>query len=194
VDEAKQVPSRLAEKFADTVLLLPFFIVGWRWRKQGAVFRSFSVPIPASPDTRRPRPTPPELRPPSFACAPGCSSAGEGEDPSHFANSAVPHFPQLRNRLQPTETFFDALPFPLADLISRVPRGAPRRWRCHPRGHGFAPHAASPTVTVFVPRSCSSITSAASRSVVPLACKPSISTISHSCFLLADGRFHCAGD
>ncbi len=28
--------------------------------------------FPASPDTRRPRLTPPELRPPSFACAPGC--------------------------------------------------------------------------------------------------------------------------
>jgi hypothetical protein len=28
------------------------------------------------------------------------------------------------NRLQPAETFFDALPFPLADLVSPVPRGA----------------------------------------------------------------------
>jgi hypothetical protein len=36
----------------------------------------------------------------------------------------VPHLPQPCNRLQPTETFFDALPFPLADLVSRMPRGA----------------------------------------------------------------------
>jgi len=58
--------------------------------------------------------------------------AGEGKDPVHFANSAMPYFPQQRNRLQLAEAFFDSFPLPLADLVSRVPcrariNGAPAR-------------------------------------------------------------------
>ena len=49
--------------------------------------------------------------------------AGEGENPRHFAHSAVPHFAQPRHRLQPAETFFDAFPLALTDLVSRMPRG-----------------------------------------------------------------------
>jgi hypothetical protein len=37
----------------------------------------------------------------------------------------MPQLAQPRHRLQPAETFFDALPLLLlADLVSRVPRGA----------------------------------------------------------------------
>jgi hypothetical protein len=50
--------------------------------------------------------------------------AGEVEDPRHFAHSAMPHFAQPRRRLQPAETFLDAFPLALADLVSRVPGGA----------------------------------------------------------------------
>src|ERR1700732_1457013 len=50
--------------------------------------------------------------------------AGESEGPRHFAHSAMPHFAPPGHRLQPAETFFDALPFLLADGVSRVPRGA----------------------------------------------------------------------
>src|SRR5215469_10416125 len=50
--------------------------------------------------------------------------AGESEDPVHFANSAMPNFSQERNRLQPAEAFFDALPLSLAHCVARVPRGA----------------------------------------------------------------------
>src|SRR5262252_4654917 len=50
--------------------------------------------------------------------------AGESENPVHFANSAMPNLSQERNRLQPAEAFFDALPLSLADRVSRVPRGA----------------------------------------------------------------------
>jgi hypothetical protein len=36
----------------------------------------------------------------------------------------MPQLAQPRHRLQPAKTFFDALPLLLADLVSRVPRGA----------------------------------------------------------------------
>jgi len=50
----------------------------------------------------------------------GC--AGEGEDPVHFADPTMPHFPQQRDRLQPAEAFFDPLPLLLAEAIGGVPR------------------------------------------------------------------------
>ncbi len=36
----------------------------------------------------------------------------------------MPHLPQQRDRLQPAEALFKALPFPLTDGISDVRRGA----------------------------------------------------------------------
>ena len=51
------------------------------------------------------------------------SGTGEGEYPVHLENPAMTHFPQQRDRLQPPETFFDALPLLLADGIARVTRG-----------------------------------------------------------------------
>jgi hypothetical protein len=48
----------------------------------------------------------------------------EGEDPSHLENPAMPNFPQQSDRLQPAEALFHAFPFPLADGISGVVRGA----------------------------------------------------------------------
>ena len=50
-------------------------------------------------------------------------STGEVEYPVHLPNPAMTHFPQQRDRLQPPETFFDALPLLLADGIARVTRG-----------------------------------------------------------------------
>ena len=50
--------------------------------------------------------------------------AGEGKHPVHFENPTMAHFPPQRDRLQPPETFFDALPLSLADGIARVARGA----------------------------------------------------------------------
>src|SRR6266849_3989896 len=43
---------------------------------------------------------------------------GEGEDPVHFAHSAMAHFPQQGDGLQPTEAFFDPLPLLLAPTIT----------------------------------------------------------------------------
>jgi hypothetical protein len=37
--------------------------------------------------------------------------AGKGENPIDFQRSAMPHFAQQRDGLQPAKTFFDALPF-----------------------------------------------------------------------------------
>jgi hypothetical protein len=51
----------------------------------------------------------------------GCS---KGKVPSHFEDSAMSNFPQQRDRLQPSETLFNTLPFPLTDGVSRVLRGA----------------------------------------------------------------------
>jgi hypothetical protein len=51
-------------------------------------------------------------------------SAGEGEDPIHFAHAMMANFPHQRDRLQPAEALFDALPLPLAGGITRMSRGA----------------------------------------------------------------------
>ena len=69
--------------------------------------------------------------------------AGEGKNPVHFADSAMPNLPHQRNRLQPAEAFFDPLSLPLAD--PRIPRAAwcGHRSRCRRAARGFAPHAAS---------------------------------------------------
>src|SRR5712691_10671364 len=56
---------------------------------------------------------------------------GEGELTSAVGNwqrrllklFKLAHFPQQRDRLQPSETFFDALPLLLADSIAGVARG-----------------------------------------------------------------------
>src|SRR2546429_757931 len=53
----------------------------------------------------------------------GC--AGEGEDPVHFAHSAMPHFAQQGDRLQPTETLFDALSLLLTETIAGMLCRAP---------------------------------------------------------------------
>ena len=34
----------------------------------------------------------------------------------------MPNLPQQRNRFQPAEAFFDALPFPLTDAVALMPR------------------------------------------------------------------------
>ena len=39
--------------------------------------------------------------------------ARQSEIPMHFADSAMPHLPHQRNRLQPAEAFFDPLPLSL---------------------------------------------------------------------------------
>ena len=52
------------------------------------------------------------------------SGAGEGEQPMHFAHSAMPHLPHQGDRFQPAEAFFDPLPLSLAHGIARMPRGA----------------------------------------------------------------------
>src|SRR5271157_1892524 len=51
------------------------------------------------------------------------SGTSEREYPVHLENPAMTHFPQQRDRLQPPETFFDALPLSLADGITGVSRG-----------------------------------------------------------------------
>src|SRR5271156_1248079 len=107
----------------------------------------------------------------------------------------MPHLPQQRDRLQPSEALFDTLPLPLADGISRVLRGTrinrtptrPFQILSHVRRdlHGSALRheicrvigLVAATVTGFVPGICSSMTSAASRSAVPLASNTSVFTI-----------------
>src|SRR5215469_8550753 len=113
--------------------------------------------------------------------------ACEGENPIHFAHSAMANFAHQRDRLQPTEALFDPLPLSLAEGIPQMPHGAPVNRAaaaasvvlCHMRvthrfRHSLTKSRVSnplspPAVTVFVPGICSSITSAASRSAVPLA-------------------------
>jgi hypothetical protein len=46
---------------------------------------------------------------------------GKGEHPVHLENPTMPNFTQQRDRLQPTETFFDPLALDLADAIALVP-------------------------------------------------------------------------
>src|SRR5260370_22493160 len=46
--------------------------------------------------------------------------ARKREDPIYFQRSAMPHFAQQRNGLQPAKTFFDALPLLLTDGIALV--------------------------------------------------------------------------
>ena len=50
--------------------------------------------------------------------------AREGEDPVHFADSAMPQLAQERYGLQPAEAFFDPLPLSLAEGIPQMPCGA----------------------------------------------------------------------
>jgi hypothetical protein len=49
---------------------------------------------------------------------------GEGKEPINLADSAMPQFTQQRNRLQPPETFLDALSLALTDGVARMPRSA----------------------------------------------------------------------
>src|SRR5580765_9043652 len=75
------------------------------------------------------------------------SGAGEGEQPMHFAHSAMPHLPHQRDSFQPAEAFFDSLPLSLAHGVARVPRDAaidratarPRMILCHMRRHPQIP-------------------------------------------------------
>ena len=92
------------------------------------------------------------------------SGTGEGEHPVHLKDPAMAHFPQQRDRLQPSETFFDALPLLLADSIAGVARGtcvdgapasAPiilRHVRCHSQMAAFGHEIRS--VISFVPAHC----------------------------------------
>ena len=133
---------------------------------------------------------------------------GEGEYPVHLENPAMPHFPQQRDRLQPAETFFDALPLSLADGIARVARGAridgaaasPPMVLCHVGcdsqmaafGHEIR------RIVPFVPAGChrlrtqirSSITSAAWRSAVPLASNTSHSWRPRSSLAIVNHIWH----
>src|SRR4029077_3829264 len=73
--------------------------------------------------------------------------ARERKHPIHLQRSAMPHLAQECNRLQPSKTFFDALPFLLADAIARVLCGAPidraaassRQVLRHVRRHAHVP-------------------------------------------------------
>ncbi len=99
----------------------------------------------------------------------------------------MPQFTQERNGLQPAEAFFDPLPLSLADGVPRMPcRAAINRASARPfvilrhtRHHpqiatlGHKSQRVKPFVAAHghdcVPRSFSSMMSAASRSAVPLA-------------------------
>jgi hypothetical protein len=59
--------------------------------------------------------------------------AREGKHPIHFQLPAMPHLAQQRDRLQPAETFVDALPFLLAAAVARALRGAPVNGAAAPR-------------------------------------------------------------
>src|SRR5712692_3686045 len=50
---------------------------------------------------------------------------GQGEHPVHLENPTMPYLPQQRDRLQPPETFFDALPLLLAEPIPFMARRPP---------------------------------------------------------------------
>ena len=50
--------------------------------------------------------------------------AGHGKNPIHSTDSAMPHLPHQRNRLQPAEALFDSLSLSLAEGVTCVPRGA----------------------------------------------------------------------
>ena len=60
----------------------------------------------------------------------GCS---KGEVPSHLEDSAMPKLPQQRDRLQPSEALFNALPLFLTDGISGVVRRASNCCSSFPR-------------------------------------------------------------
>src|SRR5712692_3287759 len=46
----------------------------------------------------------------------------EAEDPVHFADPTMPYLPQQRDRFQPAEAFFDALPLLLTEGIAGMMR------------------------------------------------------------------------
>jgi len=108
----------------------------------------------------------------------------------------MPNLPHQRDRFQPSEALLDTLPLPLTDGISRVLRRASinrtptgslqilshvrRDLQVATFGHEICRviSLSPPTVICFMPGICSSITSAASRSAVPLASNTSVLTIS----------------
>ena len=123
--------------------------------------------------------------------------AGEGEDPIHLADATVPQLAHQRNRLQPPEALLDSLPLSLAQGITRVPRGAFIDGATatsfmvlgHMRRHLYIPALGHESLRVKAlvsphrhrlpaPGTFSNITSAASRSAVPLAWNTSAATIS----------------
>ena len=52
------------------------------------------------------------------------SRSRELEDPTHQLQASVPRLTQQPDSLQPAEDLFDSFAFPLADLVTRVPRRA----------------------------------------------------------------------
>jgi hypothetical protein len=114
----------------------------------------------------------------------GCS---EGEDPSNVEDSAIPNLAQQRDRLQPSEALFNALPFLLPDAIAgmvcgasinRAPAGPLQDLRSVRRDLKVSAFdhkvccvvgLVATRVNCFVPGVGTSIASAASRSAVPLA-------------------------
>jgi hypothetical protein len=78
----------------------------------------------------------------------GC--AREGKDPIYLQGSAMTHFAQQRDGLQPAKTFFDALPFLLTEGVASMSRGSTidraaaspsqvlRHVRRHPQVRAFA--------------------------------------------------------
>ena len=48
---------------------------------------------------------------------------GEGELPIHEGDAAMPELAQAADGLHPPEDLFHELPFPLTDVIARMPRG-----------------------------------------------------------------------
>jgi len=123
------------------------------------------------------------------------SRTGKGKDPIYLAHSTMSHLAHERDRLQPAEAFFDPLPLSLADGITRMtPRATINRAAATPflvlrhvrhnpeiSALGHKPERVKPFVSAhghrLLPGICSSITSPASRSAVPLAWNTSASTI-----------------
>ena len=175
------------------------FLFSWLLISNGLISGVFLWPSESKPMLLKtavgPGLTPPELRWSGSHAHHVVSGAGHGKNPIHSTDSAMPHLPHQRNRLQPAEALLDWLCLSLAEGVTCVPRGAainrgpPRRLRfCATWGvtrrfwHSATNPCVSnplspPTVTVCVPGSFSNITSAARRSAAPLAWNTSASTI-----------------
>ena len=68
----------------------------------------------------------------------------DGHDLIDERSAPMAQLPQPADRLQPAEDLLDQLPFPLTDVVTGMPGGPGRRWRCSGSPARYAEHLQRP--------------------------------------------------